>query len=376
MMKRTKGRVGRTRWAFFALVPGLLLLLATSPSAGATDPGSEGGIGGTGISGFGVVQRFGSIFVNGREYFLNNATHYRVDGRPGTAHNLHLGDIVLVQAQTNPAGRVTATSVHVEITLAGRIEQVNARADNFTLLGQVIQVTAETRTDGHGAPRLELAKLHAGDTVSVSALTRGEGHWVATRVSHSQAMGFLMRGPVRAIDRAHGRMTIGAQTLAVASAQLAELAVGERVRVAGRYVRGTPIVLRAQPITAEVGAAGTKVEMSGYVEARPGADVLLANGVRLRYTAHTRLSGGTAASIRPGMAIAVRGVTEPDGSVLVNQMVLGEDPMRVDLPPTWTPQPGVGEGRVPRERPEIERPNIERPEIERPEIEIPEQPDR
>ncbi len=375
MMKRTKGCAGRTQWAFFALVSGLLLL-AACPSASASDPGSEGGIGGTGINGFGVVQRFGSIFVNGREYLLNNATRYRVDGQPGTARNLRLGDVVLVQAQTDPAGRMTATSVHVEVALAGRIEQVNARADNFTLLGQVIHVTAETRADGHGAPRLELANLHVGDAVSVSALAQGAGHWVATCVSHGQATRFLMRGPVRAIDRTHRRLTIGTRTLAVAPTQLARLAVGERVRVAGRYVRGMPIVVRVQPITAEVGAAGTVVEMSGYVEARPSIDVLLANGVRLRYTAHTRLSGGTVADARLGMAIAVRGVTEPDGSVLVDQMVLGADPMRVDLPQTWTPQPGVGEDRAPRERPEIERPDIERPEIERPEIELPEQPDK
>ena len=381
----TKEPIGRR--VLFALLCGLLLLAAPF-SADATDPGSGGGIGGTGItsegiggtgiSSFGVVQRFGSIYVNGREYLLNDTTAYRLDGHPGTVRNVHLGDVVLVRAQAKPDGRLTADSVHVRVALAGRIEKVNPHAGKITLLGQVVHVTAETRTSGPGAPRLKLAQLHAGDAVRISALARGNGRWVATRVVRAPATAFLVSGPVRAINRTHGHLTIGTRTLA-ASGPLTGIAIGEQVRAAGRYVRGTPVVMRVQPVLAAVGAPGTAVEMSGYVEARPDPGVLLANGVPLRYTARTHFSGGTAADARAGTAIAVRGVAEPDGSVLVNRVVLRADPMWVDLPSPLAPRPAASTRPESRERPDIERPDIERPdierpEIERPEIELPEQP--
>ena len=381
----TKEPIGRR--VLFALLCGLLLLAAPF-SADATDPGSGGGIGGTGItsegiggtgiSSFGVVQRFGSIYVNGREYLLNDTTGYRLDGHPGTVRNVHLGDVVLVRAQAKPDGRLTADSVHVRVALAGRIEKVNPHAGKITLLGQVVHVTAETRTSGPGAPRLKLAQLHAGDAVRISALARGNGRWVATRVVRAPATAFLLSGPVRAINRTHGHLTIGTRTLA-ASGPLTGIAIGEQVRAAGRYVRGTPVVMRVQPVLASVGAPGTAVEMSGYVEARPDPGVLLANGVPLRYTARTHFSGGTAADARAGTAIAVRGVAEPDGSVLVNRVVLRADPMWVDLPSPLAPRPAASTRPESRERPDIERPDIERPdierpEIERPEIELPEQP--
>ena len=380
-----EGPIGRR--VLFALLCGLLLLAAPL-SADATDPGSGGGIGGTGItsegiggtgiSSFGVVQRFGSIYVNGSEYLLNDTTGYRLDGRPGTVRDVHLGDVVLVQAQAKPDGRLTADSVHVRVALAGRIEKVTTHAGSFTLLGQVVHVTAETRTGGPGAPRLELAQLHAGDAVRISALARGNGRWVATRVVRAPATTFLLSGPVRAINRTQGHLTIGTRTLA-ASGPFTGIAIGEQVRATGRYVRGMPVVMRVQPVLAPVGAPGTAVEMSGYVEARSGSDVLLANGVPLRYTARTHFSGGTAADARAGTAIAVRGVAEPDGSVLVNRVVLRADPMRVDLPSPLAPRPAAStrpesHERPDIERPDIERPDIERPEIGRPEIELPEKP--
>ncbi|MHB8346576.1 MAG: DUF5666 domain-containing protein [Acidiferrobacterales bacterium] len=379
MMKSSTQRAGRNWRVIIALIPGLLLW-AAHPPADATDPNSGGGIGGTGISSYGAIQRFGSIYVNGSEYFLTDKTFYRKDGQPATLHDLRLGDVTLVQAQTNPAGRLTATSVHIRIALAGRIGQVNDHAGSFTLLGQVVQVTAETRTGGPGAPRLELAQLHAGDAVRISALARGKDRWVATRVVRGPAADFLLSATVRAIDRTQRRLTLGARTLAT-TGTLVGLSIGESVRATGRYLGGKPVVMRVQPLLAPAGGPGTKTEMSGYIEARPSATVLVVNGVRLRCTAQTRFIGGSAADAQPGTAIAVRGVTEPDGTVLANQMILRADPMRVGLPPAIAPRSDAYTRSGPREKPEIERPDIERPEIERPEverpqIEVPEQPGR
>ncbi|MHB8238014.1 MAG: DUF5666 domain-containing protein, partial [Acidithiobacillus ferrivorans] len=83
-----------------------------------------GGIGGTGITALGVIQRFGSIYVNGREYVLSPQTRYSVDGAAGTAKDLHLGDRVTVQAAAD--GRTIAQEVRVEHAVIGRVTEVDA----------------------------------------------------------------------------------------------------------------------------------------------------------------------------------------------------------------------------------------------------------
>ena len=372
---------GPGRRLIAALISALALWAAQGPAL-AANPGTGGGIGGTGISNegiggtgissFGVVQRFGSIFVNGSEYFLTPKTRYYLDSHPGSAKNLHLGDVVLVRARNRASGRLTAGSVRLQITLAGHIGRVGA--DRFTLLGQVVRITADTQAGNRNTSHLDLSRLHAGEAVRVSALALGKDRWIATRVTPGSPSTFLLRGTVHGVDRARGYITVGTRRLAAASGLSAQFRTGEPVRVTGHYVRGAPVVTALKRVAIVRVAPGTNLDMSGYVEKTLSRGVLVANGMRLRYTPATRVRGGTASDVLPGAPIAVHGRTEPDGSVLVDRMVLGTRPMQVNLSPLLVHRPSGARPAL-HGKPKIERPEIERPEIERPEIEHPELPE-
>ena len=81
-------------------------------TAESTDPG--GGIGGTGITGFGVVQKFVSIFVNGREYILDDNTRVTRDGVSVDEKTLHLGDVVSIDGRIDAAAEAPGAEPLVE----------------------------------------------------------------------------------------------------------------------------------------------------------------------------------------------------------------------------------------------------------------------
>ncbi len=357
-----------------------------------TDPG--GGIGGTGISGFGAVQRFGSIFVNGREYILKPDTRVTGDSIATDTTALRLGQVVAVQGHIDQnSGRSMADRVTIRIVLEGRIAKLNVADGSFTILGETVRVPVSRggSAAGGGMPRLSQLKL--GEAVSVSGLQLANGAWDATYIaptSEADASRFVMRGTAIAVDKVHGTIGIGASTFRISPSALTGVLSGEPVVITGQYENGNPAATSIRPDQPQLGKAGTAVEMSGYLKAQPASGLLVMNGVTLRVPSSTAVTGGTLAELKPGSAIAVRGHLRQDGSVAVNELMMNVDPMTVTLPPppgtTITGQPGVNgdngrkmentdensESNERNQRPNIDRPEIERPEVETPEIERPE----
>ncbi|MHB8534171.1 MAG: DUF5666 domain-containing protein [Sulfuricaulis sp.] len=367
-----------------------------------TDPG--GGIGGTGITGFGVVQKFGSIFVNGREYFIDGNTRITRDGAPSNEKALRLGDVVNVQGRIDAvSGRSTASHIDSELAVQGAVERVDPASGTLTVLGQVVYVVPDTLGDSLRDKPL-LPRIRRGERVAVSGLARSGGSWTATRIARL-APGdahFLLRGRVQGVDRAHGQVTVGGQVLTLpAGMRFAPPATGDVVRVSGHYEEAA---LRLESVQADrpaLGPVGRTVEISGYVQRRPRAGALVSNNVVLRYSNASAFIGGSAADLRANVPVAVRGQLRPDGSVAISTIRVDAEPMRVTLqgfeahtprkrgerqPPgngsggnaqpekSGTEPPGLEKREVdrPDNKPEIEKPQIERPEIDRPEIERPE----
>lgn len=390
-------RCSRAARAFSVL---LVFLFGTgSTLAETTDPG--GGIGGTGITGFGVVQKFGSIFVNGREYFLNDNTRITRDSTSISEPMLRLGDTVTVEGRIDPAtGRSVAMRVDSESALRGAVENVDVPSGTLTVLGQTVHVTSSTLSDVSKNASL-LAQIHRGEAVVISGFARADGSWVATRLAPAAAgeSRFVLRGEVQNIDREHGRLRIAGQTLIAPPRGLpAQLKAGDIVRVTGHYAKtGLQVesVVAARPLP---GPAGRIVEMSGYIQARPSTGRLISNDVVLTYSEASTIAGGTSADLRTDVPIAVRGELQADGTVAVRAMEIGVEPMRVMLPELEVRAPRAGdEGRAGHDatekpsrekpdteqrgaekreierpdKPEMEKPEIEKPEIERPEIERP-----
>ncbi len=394
-MKNYLPQVCRGAAAIFA---GVLFLSGSIAFAAGRMPGTDpgGGIGGTGITGVGVVQRFGSIFVNGREYVLNRGTRVTRDGQLSNLQALRLGQVVEVHGIIDHrSGRSTAESVEIHTSLQGRVDAIDRATANFRLLGQTVRVTGATFGGGMSDDRMNLAKIHVGEEVNVSGMPDANGTLIATRVtmaSHADPENFLLRGAVRAVNRAKGEIRIDKQVFRVDPQLLARLLSGERVVVTGSYRGGLLEVASLDHDLSSFGKVGGLVEMSGYVQRQPAPGEMVSNDVTLHYSRNATVIGGAMANIKPGVGIGVAGQVQYDGSIAVRKIMVNIDPMsvtisRLSLPTPGTVKseggssgngnPGEGDHRVNNraqgvQRPEIERPEIEKPEIERPDISVPE----
>lgn len=391
----------RIRYGAVAGLIASLLAVSTAAFGASGDPNADpgGGIGGTGISGFGIVQRFGSIFVNGREYALTSDTHVTRDAQSANEAALRLGQVVTVQGHIDRAsGRSVADSVNIRIVLWGRIDEVDPATNSFKMLGQRVYVLVSPVNAAAAGDALALPQLRTGETVTVSGLRRADGDWVATSISPTSKTSsgrFLVRGTAGVVDAVHGKIAIGAYTFQAAPELLAGTASGEQVVATGHYRNGSPVVTGMRRDQARLGAPGGTVEMSGYLQALPAPGLLSSNGVLLRISRDAVVTGGAPADLKPGSAIAVRGQLQPDGSIEVRELMTNIDPKNVTLPPgapsgaASEPQSaGDHKGRAEVhpsgrdldkpassqkiDRPEIERPEVEMPEIERPDISVPE----
>lgn len=368
--------------------------------AESTDPG--GGIGGTGITGFGVVQKFGSIFVNGREYILDGNTRVTRDGVSADEKTLHLGDVVSVEGRIDAvSGHSVAVRVDSETTLQGVVEKVDVSSGTLSVLNQVVRVTPETLTDGSKKASL-LAGIRLGEHITVSALPGSDNSWTATRIARVSAdvSHFVLRGTVQRSEPERGRLRVSGRDLIIPPGKLpARLAQGDIVRVLGHYGKNTLQVENVSIAQPKFGVAGQMVEMSGYIQAQPESGRLVSNNVALRYSDTSVFIGGSVADVRTDAPVVVRGEMQADGGMAVREILVNVEPMRATLPQLdmRPSHEGMGErhgehgasarpehekpdvekagaarheiGRP--ERPEIERPEIQRPEIERPSIELP-----
>jgi len=143
---------------------------------------SSAGIEGSGrlVRAVGRITALGSIFVDGVEFGLSQA-RIAIDGRPGSASRLQVGQIVSVEADMT--GRDTGTARNVTFTgdVVGPISRVDLAASAFVVLGQTVKVDGSTLY-GDGIASAGLQGLAVGTNVEVSAFVNASGDLMASRV--------------------------------------------------------------------------------------------------------------------------------------------------------------------------------------------------
>src|SRR5512140_2036232 len=165
---------------------------------GASEGG--GGVTGTGSVAFGAISDFGSIFVNGVEYFTNTAD-IEVDGTPGTQEQLRVGMVVRVDGLVfGNSGTGQAATVKYDPDIRGvgdGTATANATGPFFTVDGIGVQATDRTFVDG----ALTAGQLGAGDRVEVSGLRDDNtGNVVALRISRvNVAAGTALTGMISSV---------------------------------------------------------------------------------------------------------------------------------------------------------------------------------
>lgn len=246
----------------FRVVLGItVMLVCACDTGGVRVAGIEGGgapsPSGSGIVGNGQITGLGSILVGGVEYSLDQA-NITIDGRPGTAVDLAVGQVVTftgILATENTHGQALTVSHQTDIS--GPIDTVDPTGASITVLGQKVSVD----------PDLALV---VGKTVAISGFRDAQGTWLARRVVPAAAQQTLIvTGSIDHLDPNAKTFTIGDLAVDYNAAPIAGLpnglANGDVVRITGA-ARNTSGVLVASTITRQNPALPGNTGDAAFVE--------------------------------------------------------------------------------------------------------------
>jgi len=314
-MKAIFKRLGRWAW-----LPVMGLALAAGLSFGG------GGIAGTGSVAYGAIDGFGSVFVNGIEYFTNT-TDIVIDGVGGQPESaLRVGMVVRVDGVLLGTGATGhAATLSYDPDVRGALDAAPlATSDGylFSVDGIAVEVSSRTFLDG----MLTAGELAAGDRVEVSGLRDdNEGGIRATRVARVGGSDTVLTGT--ASNVAAGSFTLGGVTVtfdASTSGDTASLAEGVTARIKSG---ATPVggVIAASEVRVLDGtlraAAGTEASAQGVVSGLTTSAFSL-GGQRVVYDATTDYGNGTAADLANGVLLEVEGVVDADGAIVASRIQL------------------------------------------------------
>jgi Domain of unknown function (DUF5666) len=260
--------------------------------------------GGTGRVEFAEIEAFGSIVVNGIHYDESQA-NIIIDGIPNqTKANLKLGMIANIEGVLGATPNTgTASTVRVNRTMVGQIEDVNFSTGELTLLSQNVTTTATTRFDGIQS----LGQLAVGNWVAINGLSdKDKRHVVATlieRIDDSTSISVL-RGNVS--NRNANSFRIG--TLEVISSLASQPEDGKFVAIKGSYVVNAGAFNASEvSVTEEVEThEGIETKLAGYVADFRSISNFTIAGVPVNASAAT-FNGGRINDIKQDARVSVEG---------------------------------------------------------------------
>ncbi|MCS3502632.1 hypothetical protein M2189_007857 [Bradyrhizobium japonicum] len=246
--------------------------------------GDDHGIGGTGI--VGVIQRFGSIYVNGERVTYASDVPVRIDGEAASPKALRIGQLARVVATRQADGTLVTRNITIASEVAGPIEAV--KGNELTVLGQKIVASDKE------------SKLRAGTQVAVYGLRRTDGVIVASLIEPRR----------EAIERITGLVERGPDGLRIGGLRLSgvdPLLVGQRAQIEGRSSQGTMQAARTRidDFSDLVGASRLSIE--AYVQ-RVGSNLQLGSGFVARDGSRFGPAAGEARMVVNGVFDRSRGL--------------------------------------------------------------------
>ncbi len=346
-------------------------------------PQETGGIGGTGLTkagrliiGYGTIQAFGSIIINGRDYGLTAHTALTIDGQPAPLAELRVGQRALVSARIGTGEQQVATQVSVTHAIIGPIG--TTRSGGFSVLGQNILPAAGAILP---APHL----LTPGTQVAVSAIALGHGTWLASRVDVLPAGSgsFQLQGQVDQVRPAQGGAVINGEFMLMSPTTLAQLNQGEALVVTGQINANMPVATGLAPAPQISGPVGSTVEIEdAFVPAGTTGRLAAPDGMVAIAPPHI------AQTVSPQLSV-ITGTLGPDGGIEISRITIpqaphdevtrpmllnhDETPETIHEPTEKTPAVTGSDVEPPASAaPEIVAPEVSPPEISPPEISPPE----
>jgi len=315
-----------------------LLVFASLISCGGG--GSEGGIGGTGVSG-GRITEFGSVVVNGVHFNTTGAVVIKDDGPAETNPDdskinelLSKGMVVTVEGDINSDGiSGTAKKITYEDILEGPVMGAPA-ASSFVVLGQTIIVSSLTKYS-LGKPLdpnddlTGIADIIGGDIIEVSGFYDSNGNILATFIEKkiTSSIIFEIKGTATVVDA--NTFTIGALIVETSGTTGLD---GKFVEVHGTFDGVNTLTATSVEIKTQGFNVGDKqyAELEGI--ATDGCTVLpcdfTLNGVTVRVNSSTQFKAGLVTDINAGVFVEAEGSLQ--GNILTAHEIDFKDKIEID----------------------------------------------
>jgi Domain of unknown function (DUF5666) len=278
----------------------------------------------------GTITAFGSVFVNGVRYDVSAAT-LKKNGLSVTQSGLAVGEVALVQGhQDLQSGHGDASSVEVEDNVVGPIATIDTMANQLTVLGQTVAVTAST-SFGQGISPADLTGLAVGDAIEVSGFAGAGGVIAATRIGRAEANEPLqVLGTVAGLDATAHTFMINGLTVDYSAAMLSGFPAGQPANDDLVVARGTVFDSAAVKLTAtsvqraEIEprdvADGGHVEQEGLITRFASATDFDVGDQKVTTTADTRFEGGTVTDLALNVRVEVRGMLDASGVLIAEEI--------------------------------------------------------
>lgn len=271
----------------------------------------------------GEITGFGSIYVNGTRYEIDNAS-VSIDGDAGTEDDLALGQIVtIIVSDTDGASAVD--SVASRNLLEGRVTSIDATGSSLSILDQTVRVGATTIIDGFADN--SLGGISVSDRVDISGYLSSNGDYVATRISFDNRIGSNeeLSGTISALDETAMAFQIGNLRIDYSSAsQLPSQSLSNglfvEIEIAGMPNPGNAI---AQSIEIESNLPEgnfESIELEGIITRFSSTTDFDINGVPVSTSATTSYSNGDSSSLGLNVRLEAKGATSTGGVLLAEEI--------------------------------------------------------
>jgi hypothetical protein len=274
----------------------------------------------SGVTSVGPITGFGSVFVDGVEYATAGA-QIRIDDESATEAQLRVGQIVTIKGSVAAGGAASASEISFTSAVRGPVEQSNAVAGTFTVLGQTVRVTDATLFDESIQPA-DLSGLGIGTAVQVSAFANAAGELVASRVDVTSATELQVKGSVQSFDSVARTFRINTLIVDYSAATVQgalQSASTVIVRGTSSGAGGTLVATRVQVVGALAAAANDGGRVEGLVTSFVSNSDFTVNGQRVIADSSTELVPN-GATLGLDVAVKVRGTFNASGALVATRI--------------------------------------------------------
>ena len=279
------------------------LVLATSLGAIGLAIGG-GGATGTGFTADGMLTAFGSIFVNGIEFFTTNAA-ITINGVPNRSQgDLKLGMVLTVYGSLDGSGKTgNAYAVVYQADAIGSVDRALDATGTISVLGQPVSADARTVFAGF----LSLSDLQPGDNVEVSGYRSPSGILAGRIEKIGSVPNVQVEGTVDALTPATfalGTLTVDYSGATLKNVPSTGLAAGQRVVARGPSPSAGVLAATEVEVLQQNLAGGTNGSTSGLVASLPPSALVIA-GQAYVLTSNTQYVNGDVSSLATGALVKV-----------------------------------------------------------------------